>query len=133
MKKLFEPATYIVKDVSEDITKTITETSIENNKALSILNNKHLEIMIDRAIIASYLLAPLSKIINPEHASQFKVVEDTNLNRVNDLLINKTKAVTLNNNSLTFCDTDKKFELNGELLKMLTNENNNVDLANLPY
>ena len=32
---------------------------------------------------------------------------------------------------LTFCDTDKKFQLNGDLLKMITNKNYNLDLANL--
>ena len=33
---------------------------------------------------------------------------------------------------LIFRDTDKKFELEAELLKMKTNKNYNVDLANLP-
>ena len=32
---------------------------------------------------------------------------------------------------LTFRDTDEKFELGGEILKMMTNKNYNVDLANL--
>ena len=32
---------------------------------------------------------------------------------------------------LTFRDTNKQFELKGELLKMITNKNYNVDLANL--
>ena len=40
MKKVFEPMTDIVKDVSTDISKTIRETSIKNNKAISDLNEK---------------------------------------------------------------------------------------------
>ena len=32
---------------------------------------------------------------------------------------------------LTFLDTDKKFEIKGNLLKMMTNRNNNIDNANL--
>ena len=32
---------------------------------------------------------------------------------------------------LTFRDTDKEFERKGDLLKMITNKNYNVDLASL--
>ena len=32
---------------------------------------------------------------------------------------------------ITFCDTNKKFQLNGDLLKLITNKNYNVDLAKL--
>ena len=45
--------------------------------------------------------------------------------------INKTIPVTLHDNLLTFRDTNKQFELKGELLKMITNKNYNVDLASL--
>ena len=82
-------------------------------------------------IEASYLLSPLSKITNPENSTQFKLVKDHNSNRVNDLLINKSKPVTLHNNLLIFRDTNKQFELKGDLLEMITNKNYNVDLANL--
>ena len=47
--------------------------------------------MNDKGIIASYLLSPLSKITNPENTSQFNIVKDSNLKRVNDLLIKNTK------------------------------------------
>ena len=40
MKKVFELNTESIKDVSEDITGSMTETSIENNKALATLNDK---------------------------------------------------------------------------------------------
>ena len=33
---------------------------------------------------------------------------------------------------LVFRDTDKKFEIRGDFLKMMTNKNFNVDLAKLP-
>ena len=65
--------------------------SKENIRALTILNDKVLGIMSDRGTIASYLLSSLSKITTPEHSSQFKLVKDPISNRVNDLLINKTK------------------------------------------
>ena len=45
--------------------------------------------------------------------------------------INKTIPITLHDNFLTFRDTNKVFELQGDLLKMITNKNYNVDLASL--
>ena len=41
--------------------------------------------MKDRGILATYWISPLSKITNPENASQFKPVIDFNSNSVNDL------------------------------------------------
>ena len=70
MKKVFEPVTKSQENTSQDITKTITETSIKNNKALEKLNNKLLEEMNDRGILASYLMSSLSKITNPENSTQ---------------------------------------------------------------
>ena len=131
MKKVFEPVTKTFKDVSEDVTKPMMITSKENNLAIGNLNNKLLDIMNDRGILASYLMSPLSKITTPEKTSQFKLVEDSNSNRVNDLLIHNTIAITLYNNLLTFRDTGKEFEIKGDLLKMITNKNYNVDLASL--
>ena len=87
--------------------------------------------MNDRFILATYLMSPLSKITNPENFSQFKLVKDTKSNRVNNLKINKTIPITLYNNLLNFRDTGKEFELTGDLLKMITNKNYNVDLASL--
>ena len=87
--------------------------------------------MNDRGILATYLMSPLSKITNPENTSQFKLVKDHNSNRVNDLLMKKKIPITLYNNILTFRDTGKEFELKGNLLKMITNKNYNVDHASL--
>ena len=131
MKKVFEPVTKTIKDVSEDITKTMMKTSKENNLALENLNNKLLEIMNDRGILASYSMSPLSKITNPENTSHFRLVKDSSSNRVNDLLIQNRIPITLYNNLLTFRDTGKEFELKGDLLKRMTNRNFNVDLASL--
>ena len=131
MKKVFEPVTKSLENTSQDITKTITETSKKNNQAIENLNNKLLEIMNDRGILATYLMSPLSKITNPENSSQFKLVKNHNLNRVNDLLIKNTKPITLYNNFLTFRDTGKEFELKRDLLKMITNNNYNFDHASL--
>ena len=41
--------------------------------------------MNDRGKLATYLMSPLSKIINPENTTQFKLVKDSTSNRVNDL------------------------------------------------
>ena len=90
MKKVFEPVTKSLENTSQDITKTITESSIRNNKAIENLNNKLLEIMNGRGILASFLMSPSSEITNPENSSQFKLVKDPNSNRVNDLLIHNT-------------------------------------------
>ena len=131
MKKVFKPMTDEMKNTSENITKSITESSINNKKAISDLSEKILELMNDRGIIASYLMFPLSKIINPENSTQFKLVDDSTSNRVNDLKINNSIPITLNNNLLTFRETNKQFELKGDLLKMITNKNYNIDLASL--
>ena len=125
MKKIFEPLTKSLESTSQDIKKTTTETSIKNNQAIENLNNKLLEILNDRGKISSL------KITNPENTSQFKLVKSSASNRVNDLRINKTIPVTFHDNLLTLLDTNKQFELKGELLKLIANENYNVDLANL--
>ena len=131
MKKVFEPVTKSLEKTSQDITKTITESSKENNLALENLNNKLLEIMNDRGIIASYLISPLSKITNPDDTSQFKLVKDSSSNRVNDLKIHNSVPITLHDNFLTFRDSGGIFELKGDLLEMITNSKYNVDLASL--
>ena len=50
-KKLFKPMTDVIKNNSEKITKTLTENSIINNKAIGNLNEKILELMNDKGII----------------------------------------------------------------------------------
>ena len=93
MKKVFERVTDVVKDDSKDITETMTKTSEENDKALAKLNNKLLILTKGRGILAIYLLPPLCKVTNPEHASQNKLVKDANSNWVNDLLRRRNNAI----------------------------------------
>ena len=131
MKKVFEPVTKSLENTSENLTKAITETSIKNNLAIESINNILLEIMNDRGILATFLMSPLSRITNPDNASQFRLVKDPSSNRVNDLKINKTIPITLYGNMLTFRDTNKEFEMKGDLLEMITNSKFNVDLASL--
>ena len=131
-KKVFEPVTKSIEDVFQGVTRNITETSIENNKTLESLNSKLLEIMIERGITASCLMSVLSKISNPQHASQVKLMKDPSSNKVNHSLINKTIPVALHNNILKIRVTDKELELQGDLLKKITNKNYKVDLANSP-
>ena len=109
----------------------MTENSIKNNQATENLNNKFLGKMKDRGIFASYFISPLSNITNAEFSSQIKLVKNLNSNRVNDLLIKNTIPISLHDNLLTFCDTGKVFDLNGYLLKKITNKNYNVGLASL--
>ena len=131
MKEVFEPVTKSLEKTSHDITKTIIESSITNNKAIENLNNKLLELMNDRGILATYLMSPLSKITNPENSTQFKLIKDSTSKRVNDLKINNSIPITLHNNLLKFRDTRKDFESKGDLLKMITNKNYNVNHASL--
>ena len=131
MKKVFEPITKSLENTSENLTKAITETSIKNNLAIENINNSFLEIKNDRGILAPYLMSLLSKITNSENTTQFKLIKDSSSNRVNDLKINNSIPITLYNNLLTFRDTNKQFELRGDLLKMITNKNYNVNHASL--
>ena len=117
MKKVFQPVIKSLENTSQVITKTIMETSMKNNQAIENLHNELLGKKNVRGILATCLMSPLSKITNLENASQFKLVKDSNSNRVNDLKINKTIPITLYNNMLTFRDTGKEFEIKGDLLK----------------
>ena len=131
MEKFFESVTKSLENTSENLAKAITETSIKNNPAIENINNNLLEIMNDRGILATYLMSPLSRITNPDNTSQFRLVKDHNSNRVNDLLMKNKIPITLYGNMLTFRDTNKQFELKGDLLEMITNSKFNVDLASL--
>ena len=94
------------------------ETSLKNNKTLKNINNKLLEIRNDRGILGNCLLSPLSKITNPENSPQFKLIKDHNSNRVKHLLFHNTIRDPLYNDLLTFRDTGKEFQLQGDLFKI---------------
>ena len=51
MIKVFETFSDTNKDTSENLTKTITETSINNNQTLENINEKLLELMKGKAMI----------------------------------------------------------------------------------
>ena len=66
MEIVFEAVTKTFKDVSEDVTKSMTESCCTgNNKALSKSNDKHLELMIDMGILASFCCLFYLKSPNP--------------------------------------------------------------------
>ena len=71
MNKLFRPITDAIKNTSENITKTITENSINNNKAIENLNEKILELMNDKGMIAPYLTTSLVEVFKKDNKSQF--------------------------------------------------------------
>ena len=131
MINVFEPVTKSLANTSQVITKTKLESSLKNNQAIENLNNKLLEIMNDRGVLASYLMTPLSKITNQENTTQFKLVKDSTSDRPNDLKINNSIPITLHKILLTFRDTGKEFELKGDLLDMITNKDYNVNHASL--
>ena len=131
MEKVFEPVTKSLENSSENLTKAIRKSSIKDNLTIENIYNNLLEIMNDRGILATYLMSPLSRRTNPENSTQFKLVKDPSSNRVNDLKINKTIPITLYGNMLSFRDTNKQFELKGDLLELTTNSKFNVDLASL--
>ena len=106
MKKLYEPLTDTIKDVSENITKTLTENSINNNKAIENLNEKILELMNDKGMIAPYLASSLVNLFKPENKSQFRLKKDPNSTKMNVFLIHGSIPVTLFSNMITFRDSN---------------------------
>ena len=119
-----------IKNTSENITKTYTETSINNKKALENLNEKVLELMNDKGMMAPYLASSLVNLFKPENKNQFKLTKDNISLRMNDFLINGSITNTLYSNMLTFRDSNKSFKLDGVLLETITNYVFNFDHSN---
>ena len=119
-----------MKNTSEKITKTITEHSINNNKAIENLNEKILELMNDKGIIPPYLTTSLVEVFKKDNKSQFRLRKDPNSTKLNDFLIHGTIPVTLFSKMITFRDSKKTFKLEGDLLKVITNYKFNVDHSN---
>ena len=59
LEEVFEPVTKTIKNVSENISKTLTESSINNNETIENLNEKVLESMNDKGLIDSSLIEVL--------------------------------------------------------------------------
>ena len=127
MTKLFEPLTDTLKKTSENITKTITENSINNNKAIENLNEKILQLMNDKGLIAPYLTTSLVEVFKKDNKSQLQLRKDPNSTKMNDFLIHGTIPVTIISNMITFRDSNKTFRLEGDLLKVITIYKFNVD------
>ena len=127
MTKVFEPLTDTLKKTSENITKTITENSINNNKAISDLYEKILELRNDKGMIAPYLTTSLVEVFKKDNNSQFRLRKDPNSTKMNDFLIHGNIPVTLFSNMITFRDTNRSFRLDGDLLKFITNHKFNAD------
>ena len=126
-KKLFKPMTDAIENTSENITKTLTEISIINNKAIENLNEKVLELMDEKGLIAPYLTSFLVNLFKPENKSQFRLRKDNISTIMNDFLIHRGIPVTLFSNMITFRDSNKSFKLEGDLLKLITNYKFNAD------
>ena len=126
LKKVIEPVTNTFKNVSENISKTLTESSINNNKAIENINKKVLESMNDKGLIDSSLI----EVIKSDNKGQFRLTKDPNSTKPNDFLINEKVPVTIFSNMLTFRDTRKIFKIEGDLYKVITDYKFNVDHSN---
>ena len=126
-KKLFKPMTDAIKSTSENITKTLTENSINNHKAIENLNEKILELMDEKGMIAPYLTSSLVNLFKSENKSQFRLRKDPNSTKMNDFLIHRGIPVTLFSNMITCRDSNKSFKLEGDLLKLITEYKFNAD------
>ena len=129
MEEVFEPITKSLEKTCENITKIITENSINNNEAIENLNEKILELMNDKGMIAPYLASSLANLFKPENKSQFRLRKHPNSTKMNDFLIHGGIPVTLFSNMITFRDSNKTFRVEGDLLKLITNCKFNADLS----
>ena len=126
-KKLFKPMTDTIRNTSENVIKTLAENSINNNKTIENLNEKILELMNQKGLIAPYLTSSLVNLFKPENKRHFRLRKDTNSTKMNDFLIHGGIPVTLFSNMITFRDSNKSFRLEGDLLKLITNYKFNAD------
>ena len=114
------------KPMTDEITKSITENSINNNKAIENLNEKVLESMNDKGLIDSSLI----EVIKSDNKGQSRLTKDPNSTKTNDFLINEKVPVTIFSNMLTFRDIKKVFKIEGDLYKVITDYKFNVDYSN---
>ena len=129
-REVIEPITKSLENTSDKITKTITEHSINNNKAVENLNEKVLELMNDKGLIFPYLASSLAEVFKFDNKSQFRLRKDPDSTNINDFLIHGKTPVTIFSNKINFRDRNKTFKLEGDLLKVITNYKFNVDHSN---
>ena len=108
----------------------MTEISIKNIKTFENLNEKALELLSDKGMIAPYLASSLVNLFKPENKSQFILMEDENSSRMNDCLKN---GAALYSNMLTSRIGNKSFKLGGDLLETMSNYDFNVNHSNQPF
>ena len=118
------------QDTSDNLTKTIMENSINNNKAIENFNEKILELMNDKGLIVPFSAFSLVNIFKPENKSQFGLKKELKSTKVNDLLIYDCIPVSLFSNMITFRNSIKSFKLDGDLLETMTNYDFNVSHSN---
>ena len=128
--KLIKPLTDAIRNISEKLTKTITETSIKNNEALEILIEKLLEILTDKGMIAPYLSSSLVNLFKPENKSQFRLIRDFNSTKMIVIFVQGNIPVTLYSKMSTFRDSNECFKLGRVLLKTMKNCKCNVSPSN---
>ena len=129
-KKVFKPMTDVEKNTPENIAKTLTENSINNNEAIENLNERILELMNDKGMIAPHLASSLVNLFEPEKKSQFRFKKDLNSTKMNDFPINEGLPITLVSKMLVFRDSNESFKLDGDLLETMTNYDFSVSLPN---
>ena len=101
LKEVYEPLTNTLKKTSENITKTITESSIKNNKAISDLKENFLKMMNDKGTIAPYLASSLVNLFKLKNKSQFRLRKDPNSTKMEDFLGHGNIPVTLFSSMIT--------------------------------
>ena len=129
-EKLCEPVVDIIKNTFEKITKTLTENSVNINEVIENLNEKKLELINDKGLIATYLAFSLVMLLQPENKSQIKLIKNHKSTNMNDFSMNGGIPVTLFSNMLVFRDSIKSFKLDEDLLETISNYDFNVSLSN---
>ena len=117
-----------IKDTSDNLTKTITESSIENNQAIENSSERNMEMMNDKGLIAPYLASSFVFLFKPENKSQFRFKKDISSTKMNYFLIIGGIPVTLFSNMITFTDSNKSFKSDGDFLETMTNDDFNVTI-----
>ena len=111
MEEVFEPLTDTLKKTSENITKAIRESSVNNNKAIENLNEKILELLNDKGMIAPYLASSMVEVFKRVDKSQFRLRKYPNSTKMNDFLIHGTVPGTIISDMIVFRDSNKSFRL----------------------
>ena len=102
------------------------KASKATRKAIADLKEKSSDLINDKVINASYSVNPLSKVSKAENESQFEIEKNLDSNKVNVFLRNATILLFLCIMMLTFRHNIKTFQLKGDTLKMITDNNFNV-------